>query len=135
MVFRDKYWFLSNMYKSPITMKIDGETYTFTCVEAAFQAHKCPERADEFVGIDGFEAKKQGRKVALRSDWESIKENVMLNILRVKFQNERLAEMLRNVSEPIVEDNKHGDTYWGKCNGYGKNRLGILLEMVKAEIS
>ena len=135
MIFRGKYWFLSNMYESPITMKIDDVPYTFTCVEAAFQAHKCPERAEEFVGINGFDAKKLGRKVALRSDWESIKEHVMLDILRAKFQDKRLAKMLCGINEPIVEDNTHGDTYWGKCNGQGKNRLGILLEMVKSEIS
>ena len=136
MQFRAEYYFLSNMYNKgyPLIIGIDYMTYTFTCVEAAFQAHKCPERADEFEGISGYEAKKLGRQVPLCKDWDLIKDDVMLKCLRAKFANKVLREKLLAIHEPIVEDNTWGDTYWGRCNGVGKNRLGELLEQVKYEI-
>ena len=137
MQFRGNYYFLSNMYDKgePLNIVIDGVPHTFTCAEAAFQAHKCPERADEFEHISGFEAKKLGRRVPLRNDWESVKDDVMLKCLREKFQNAYLQRKLVAVDEPIVEDNTWGDTYWGRCNGIGQNKLGRLLEQVKREVS
>ena len=36
--------------------------------------------------------------------------------------------MLLAVSEPIIEDNTWGDTYWGRCRGTGSNHLGQILE-------
>lgn len=137
MQFRNEYYFLSNMYDKgdPIVMPINGVPYTFTCVEAAFQAHKDPERADEFEGISGYEAKKLGRRVNLRPDWEDVKDEVMLNCLRIKFSSRYMQKRLISVDEPIVEDNDWGDTYWGRCKGIGENKLGQLLEQVKREVS
>lgn len=136
MQFRNEYYFLSNMYDktTPLTIEIDGIIHTFTCVEAAFQAHKCPERANEFEGISGYEAKKLGRHVPLRKDWDLIKDDVMLKCLRAKFANKVLQKKLLAIHEPIIEDNTWYDTYWGRYNGVGKNRLGELLEQVKQEI-
>lgn len=136
MQFRNEYYFLSNMYDKgcPLIIGIGGMTHTFTCAEAAFQAHKCPERASEFEVISGYEAKKLGRRVPLRKDWDLIKDDVMLKCLRAKFTDKVLQEKLLTIHEPIVEDNTWGDTYWGRCNGVGKNRLGELLEQVKHEI-
>ncbi len=43
-------------------------------------------------------------------------------------------------NEPILgfhdeETNTWHDTYWGVCNGVGKNMLGIQLMRVRAELS
>lgn len=137
MQFRNEYYFLSNMYDKgdPIVMTINRVPHTFTCVEAAFQAHKDPDRADEFEGINGYAAKKLGRQVNLREDWEEIKDEVMLKCLRIKFSSAYMQKRLIAVDEPIVEDNTWGDVYWGRCNGVGQNKLGQLLERVKREIS
>lgn len=135
MRFRNEYKFLSNMYTGdPIIMTIGRRPYTFTCVEAAFQAHKDPSRADEFENIDGYAAKKLGRQVNLRPDWEQVKDDIMLECLRQKFSTAYMQKKLIAVDEPIVEDNTWNDTYWGKCNGVGQNRLGQLLEQVKHEV-
>lgn len=134
MQFRGTYAFLSNMYQGkPFSVVINHQTYTFTCVESAFQAHKDVNRAHEFESLSGYDAKKLGRKVNLRPDWETIKDDVMLTCLRAKFSDPNLKQKLRTISEPIVEENHWHDTYWGVCNGIGKNRLGQLLEQIKTE--
>lgn len=133
MIFREEYYYLSNMFPCDVTVDIDGKPYTFTCVEAAFQAHKCPEKASEFTDINGFAAKKKGRRVPLRSDWEDVKDDVMYKCLKAKFSNPELKEKLLSITEPIVEDNTWRDTYWGMYNGKGQNKLGKLLEKVKSE--
>lgn len=128
MKFRDHYWFLSNMY--PCTIACN--TLSFTCVEAAFQACKCPERAQEFVGLDGFAAKKLGKQVPLRADWNEVKVGYMRALLKRKFkQNPNLLAQLREIKGPIVENNDWGDTYWGVCKGKGQNVLGKLLEEIR----
>lgn len=132
MQFRGKYAFLSNFYEAPITV----EGLRFRCVEAAFQAAKDPTRAKEFENLNGSEAKRLGRRVALRPDWEESKLEVMYQLLAAKFaQHPELAEKLKATLEPIVEDNTWGDTYWGRCNGRGQNHLGQLLEHLKITLN
>mgnify|MGYP004672821425 CR=1 FL=1 len=129
MKFRDKYYFLSNMF--PCNILYNGINYK--SVESAFQAQKDPSRINEFINLDGFAAKKLGRKVTLRKDWETIKLSIMEDLLRVKFSDKTLHDQLLAVTEPIVEDNTWHDTFWGICNGKGENNLGKLLEKIKNE--
>lgn len=127
MWFRGEYGFLSNMYNSPITLG----SVTYTCAEAAYQAAKLEDKKARkmFAGLTGPQAKALGRKIPLRSDWEQIKEAVMGWILQEKFrQNPELARKLRQTRGiELIEDNTWEDTFWGRCNGVGKNVLGELL--------
>lgn len=129
MLFKDKYWFLSNMY--PCRIEYNG--YVFNSIEAAFQAQKDPKRAVEFTALNGFEAKRLGKQVALRADWEEVKLTIMEDLLRIKFSDKVLRQWLCQINEPIVEDNHWHDTYWGMCNGRGQNNLGKLIEKIKQE--
>lgn len=134
MKFRGEHYFLSNMCPcdNGVTLMIDEEIYKFTCAEAAFQAHKDPSRAGEFESLDGYTAKKLGRKVRLRSDWKYIKDDLMLHVVTAKFlQNYDMRCRLLNVSGEIVEENTWNDTYWGICNGRGQNKLGKILMRVR----
>ena len=129
MTFRGEYWFLSNMYPCRIFF---GEVYQ--CAEAAFQAMKCvdPNERLAFCSMDGKTAKRFGRQVKLRSDWDQIKDNVMLEVLKAKFlQNPELLKKLKRTTGIIKEDNTWGDTYWGVCNGKGANKLGELLMIIR----
>ena len=79
--FRGEYYFLSNFYSAPVT-------YNGMCFEnneAAFQAAKCPERMTEFCRLNPSEAKRLGRRVELRGDWEAVKDTVMYEICKAKF--------------------------------------------------
>ena len=129
MRFRDEYYFLSNMY--PIYIPYKNGLYK--CVESAFQMMKCSDDNEKkgFELLNGFEAKKRGRRVKLRDDWNEIKLDVMRDILEVKFSSPDLKNKLMRVNEEIVEDNNWGDRYWGRCNGIGKNMLGKLLMEIR----
>ncbi len=73
MHLRNEYFFLSNMY--PCEIKYNG--HTFQSSEAAFQAQKDLTRIFEFENIDGKTAKRLGRQVKIRKDWEDVKLNIM----------------------------------------------------------
>lgn len=125
--FRNDYYFLSNMY--PCRIVIDGIEYS--CAEAAFQTMKLANAEDRkmFIGLDGYEAKKLGRRVQLRPDWNTYRLAAMNIVVSNKFfQNGYLArKLLETGDDELVEVNTWNDTFWGVCNGKGQNWLGKLL--------
>lgn len=130
MYFKNKYYFLSNMYPCDIEAVVGDKKYSFTCVESAYQAHKCPNKSSEFVSLNGYEAKKLGKKVELRNDWNEIKVGLMKELVKQKFSKPDLLAKLKSITDEIVETNNWGDTFWGKCYGKGQNILGkILMEI------
>ena len=76
------------------------------------------------------------RKRPLRRDWESVKEQVMLEALRAKFkQHEELKAILLGTGDAILVEHTANDSYWGDGgDGSGKNRLGQLLMKVREEL-
>lgn len=123
--------FLSNFWECSVEW--DGLRYGNA--EAAFQAQKCINPSDQrkFVGLTGAEAKALGRRVAIVDCWAEFRWDVMFCIVEAKFrQNPELAEkLIATGDEKIIEGNTWGDTYWGVCNGVGKNNLGKILMMVR----
>jgi ribA/ribD-fused uncharacterized protein len=127
--FRGQYRFLSNFY--PCSISYEGVIYP--TVEHAYQAAKSTSMRDKLYiaalvtpGI----AKRVGRTLDIRPDWDSIKEDVMKELLIRKFgeMNPFLGSKLLDTRPSIlVETNTWGDTYWGVCAGKGDNRLGHLL--------
>lgn len=130
--FFNEYRFLSNFYEVPV--QYNG--LLFRSSEAAFQAQKCPERANEFLNLSPDEAKRMGRKINIRSDWESVKDTVMYEIVLAKFsQNEALKKKLIDTGDAfLAEENWWGDKYWGTVNGVGRNQLGKTLMKVRMEL-
>ena len=132
--FQGAYRWLSNFWPCPV--RYEGVTYP--SVEHAYQAAKTTDMAARvriaYLPRPG-QAKRAGRKVALRRDWEQVKEDVMLSLLRLKFApGSELADALSDTRQrPLVEGNRWGDRYWGVCEGEGRNRLGELLMRVRAE--
>jgi len=124
--------FLSNFHPC----KIEYLGLSFSSSEAAYQASKCPERAGEFISLSPGKAKRLGRTVKIRSDWEEVKIAVMEEILRLKFSDPDLAKLLTETGdEELVEANWWGDRFWGQCNGVGENHLGKLLMKIRADLS
>lgn len=132
--FRGDYYFLSNFY--PAAVQYDGITYQNN--EAAFQAQKCLTITEQlgFADIDASSAKKLGRKVRLRPDWEQVKVRLMKEIVRMKFvQNPDLKEKLLATGDAtLIEGNTWGDRTWGKVDGVGMNLLGKILMEVREEL-
>lgn len=138
--FRGRYVFLSNFFDA----KVSYEGLIYQNAESAFQAAKAldAEERKKFAALPANEAKRLGRRVKLRPDWEKVKDSVMLDILRAKFAREsNLAKLLLDTGDaPLVEGNCWHDNYWGACRCekcFGKehlNRLGTLLEKVRGEL-
>ncbi len=132
--FKGKYYFLSNFYSAPVMYQ--GITYQNN--EAAFQAMKVTNKSIhlEFSDLPPNLAKRKGRRVKLRPDWEEVKETFMYEIAKAKFeQNDQLKNWLLQTGESIlIEGNTWGDRVWGVCNGIGENKLGKILMRVRNEL-
>lgn len=138
--FEGEYAFLSNFAHSSIS---DGNII-FPTVEHYFQAAKTLNMTDyEAIAAAGSpgQAKRLGRNVELREDWEEIKEQVMLDALRKKFEKPAFRAMLLSTGdEELIEGTTWHDNTWGNCtcerckNIEGQNKLGKLLMQVREEI-
>lgn len=132
--FQGEFRFLSNFYPAPVGY--EGQLYP--SVENAYQAAKTEDKAlrRSFLNISPAQAKKMGRKLRLRRDWDQIKERIMEMLLFEKFSVHRDLgdKLLATGTAGLVEGNWWGDRYWGVFDGKGQNRLGILLMRVRAKI-
>ena len=126
--------FLSNFYNSPLEYK--GIKYP--TIEHAFQAQKTTNKTEQLQIANQEtpgQAKRLGRKVKMISNWEEIKEQVMYDLVKIKFSNPSLKQKLLNTGEEeLIEGNTWNDVFWGVCNGVGKNRLGNILMKVRSEL-
>lgn len=131
--FRGEYRWLSNFYKSPVTLW----GVKFDTVEQAYQASKCSNRSDwdMMVGCKTpGDAKRKGRLITIRPDFESIKLDIMYQLLFLKFSDPYFKNKLIRIKDYYIEEtNWWGDTYWGVCNGVGENNLGkLIMKIAKA---
>ncbi len=80
--------------------------------------------------------KKLGQKIKVRKDWDSKKLEIMNWGVREKFNNNTtLKELLLSTGdEQLIEGNDWRDTFWGVCDGKGKNHLGRILMDVRDEL-
>lgn len=143
MQFRNEYYFLSNMYKSPVKYK----DVIFNCAETAFQAQKLklinPDtNLYEFSNMSGFDAKKYFKhNIRLNAEqikeWNATRDDIMTEVVFNKFsQNDYLRKKLIETGDiTIIEENNWGDTYWGTCDNKGLNKLGDILMKTRRLLS
>lgn len=135
----------------------------FNCVESAFQAakfdHLTPAEAAEAIGTEKMascqlspdddkliyhyfsklkpgDAKHEGSRIRrLRPDWESVKFDIMRELIASKFRyNPQLRNQLIATGDAkLIEENYWHDNTWGVCtcprcrNTAGRNMLGAIL--------
>jgi|APSaa5957512535_1039671.scaffolds.fasta_scaffold02660_15 ribA/ribD-fused uncharacterized protein len=137
--FRGGNAFLSNFH--PIPVLYQGIVYPSS--ENAYQAAKtdCMETRKEFVSMTAGQAKRAGRKLTLRQDWEDVSISIMREILRTKFQDHHMATKLMGTEDILlVEGNNWHDNFWGDCNCekcqriVAKNVLGLLLMEIRTDV-
>ena len=110
----DEYGFMSNFAPYPFS---DGSKIWPTS-EHYFQAQKflVPQIQEKIRQIASpMDAALEGRnrQNPLRSDWEEIKDGVMLQALRMKFsQNPEIAKELLATIDAIIIEHTQNDAYW-----------------------
>ena len=135
----EPYYEFTNFYRAPI--HVDGCTWPTT--EHYFQAQK-------FVGTpyvdvirklpsarDAFQFSRDPRVSRWRrSDWESVKDDVMLKALHMKFtQHDKLKRKLLETGDKTLVEHTSNDSYWGDGgDGSGRNTLGKLLMQVRKDL-
>ena len=136
--FFKEYRFLSNFDEHPdAPIFIDGFSGTkisCTNVEAAFQASKTFDIEERYLiahaNTPG-KAKKLGKAVTLRPDWEEVKISVMRDLLLQKFSYPRYKLLLKSTGDAYLEEtNSWGDRFWG-VDKIGMNHLGKLLMEIR----
>jgi ribA/ribD-fused uncharacterized protein len=134
--FQGQYRFLSNFYY--VQHGITYESMMFFSVEHAYQAAKSLDLNDrEYIrklNKPG-EAKRYGKTVSLREDWQRIKIDIMFDLVRQKFKlSPYKIWLLETKDEVLIEGNTWKDTFWGVCKGIGENHLGKILMQIRNEL-
>lgn len=135
----DEYGFMSNFYRAEIVMY--GEKYATS--EHYYQSMKFlrhPE-LEKWVATAptphlAFKASRAIGMELMREDWDEVKLDVMLDVVREKFyQHPELAKQLLETGDAkLIEDSKV-DSYWGcGADGTGKNMLGKILMQIREEL-
>lgn len=132
--FRGKWDFLSNFYPSPI--KYQGKEYK--TVEHFFQAMKATNEADHEKVRNAptpGAAKRLGRSITCRADWDLVKDQFMLLGLTLKFKKGTILynKLLETKPARLCEGNTWNDRYWGTdpTGTTGLNMLGQLLMRIR----
>jgi N-glycosidase YbiA len=132
-----EYGCFSNFSRHPVFLK--GKRWPTS--EHYFQAQK-------FSGTEHEEAVRlckkpseaaalgRNRKLPLRPDWESVKDQVMLEAVRAKFtQHKDLKAILLGTGDAVLVEHTTNDSYWADGgDGSGKNMLGRILMQVREEL-
>lgn len=140
--FAGQYAFLSNFHLT--TVRYAG--WKYPSVEHAFQAAKTLD-LDARARICGVEwprdARRLGRAVELRPDWEEVKGEVMRALVGRKFADDLNAVHLLGPGDAyLIEGNTWGDQIWGAvrephvkgCPWRGWNLLGRILMDVRRQL-
>lgn len=146
--FRDEHRFLSNFWNVPglVRLELNGRLLTGPTVEHVFQAAKTLDPVEQQLVLacaSAADAKRAGRQVTMRPDWDGMKLAVMAGLQASKYSEPGLAQQLLATGDaPIAEGNHWCDTFWGVCSckkhavtspngdithGEGQNWLGRIL--------
>lgn len=131
--FADEHAFLSNFYHHPF----NWHNQRWLNSEAAYQSQKSENLSvrKSFCHLSGAEAKRKGRALNRRPDWDDVKIDVMRSVLKAKFKVTALRELLLATgSAYLCEGNHWNDQFWGVCpasSQNGQNHLGRILMEVR----
>lgn len=135
--FKGEYRWLSNFW----WCKVVWEGIEFPTAEHAYQASKAKDISDK-LAIRVLEtpgkAKRAGKLVERRDDFEANKIRIMEEILTDKFtRNSSLRVKLEGTKElALQEGNNWGDTFWGidLRTGEGRNELGKTIMRIRERL-
>lgn len=139
--FSDEFELYSNFYMTPILY----QGMVFKSSEHAFQAQKAISPID-FSAICNAEtpgkAKRIGRKIPMKDEWDEIKLGIMKEIVRSKFENtvSFRSALTSWYNTKFIEGNYWHDNFFGNCFCekcimiQGQNHLGKILTELSVEL-
>lgn len=135
---KDEYGCFSNFARAPF--EVDGKVWLTS--EHYFQAMKFPDAPEYQEKIrttpSPMVAARLGRSrsVPIRKDWESSKDDIMREAVRMKFtHNLEMRKILLSTGDAQLVEHTQNDRYWGDGgDGSGKNMLGKILMEVRDEL-
>ena len=137
IITQKKWGDLSNFAMSEI--EIDGKKWK--TVEHYFQAQKTLDEKEQEKIRKSFKpkiAKKLGREVKLRSDWDGVRVDVMRKALEEKFEKFEYQKLLLATNDRPIYEDAPWDKFWGTGNYRatepGRNMLGELLMEIRDRI-
>jgi ribA/ribD-fused uncharacterized protein len=137
--FKGEYDWLSNFYPVIVTYK----SFQFQTVEHAYVASKSNDfrfhkKISQLPSTQAGKAKRLGRQIRMRTNFEIEKISIMKRLLIQKFGYPELKTKLLNTGRlHIVEGNYWHDNFWGDCyckkciNKKGNNQLGKLIMNIR----
>jgi hypothetical protein len=136
---KEEFGVFSNFYPGPFNI----EESMWPTTEHYFAAMKTFDKEQREAIRNAptpLDAKRMGRVVTLRDDWEDVKYQVMLDALRAKFGNDaHLKAILLSTEDAIIYEDSPYDKIWGTGEkggvGTGKNLLGKALMEIRRELS
>lgn len=157
-LFRNENRFLSNFYGAPIVYRGVKYRSSECAYQAAKFAHLTPDVIrtsvsqsiiDEyhidltdnqciehlFANLSSAEAKKLSHKLPRCPEWDTVKVDIMREIIYEKFSHNAYLKrrLLATKNEPLIEGNWWHDNFWGECTCdkckhiAKKNMLGVIL--------
>ncbi|MFJ8233025.1 NADAR family protein [Streptomyces sp. NPDC094448] len=125
---------LRNAYPAPITY----EGTVHPTVVHAYWALSTPDpaaRAAITAADTPFTAKRLGGEAVRHGDWERTRTAVLGRLLLAKFtQHPELAAVLLATGTAAILYDDMDDPFWGDNGGGGRNWMGRLLELTRAEL-
>lgn len=104
----------------------------------AMKAHGTPlwsKTKKEIAIVDPMDSWIIGQRLnGMRSNWNKIKDNIMMDAVRAKFQDPYLKALLKSTGDyPLVQ--LKNCPHWGSgYDGKGRNMLGVLLQNLRDEL-
>lgn len=144
--FTGRFRFLSNFFEVPIRdpllipekpdLIVPSSEHSYQARKGKFASdrwfilRKWDEETESYVWRKPRETKHAWKKVALRENWDEIKIDQMVEVIRLKFSRDSgLAALLLGTGHAqLIEGNWWKDKFWGvHSDGVGLNHLGRIL--------
>lgn len=130
--FEGDYDFLSNFYPWPVllpTGPVPSSEHAYMLEKDSDPAYKNKIREAKTPG----QAKRIGYTAKLPDDWDAVRRfTAMHEALKRKFVDPVMAcNLIATGFRYLEETNRHGDKFWGRCNGEGRNHLGRQLMVIR----
>lgn len=138
-----EWWFLSPYADFPITMNVDGKSYTFSTVEHYYQAMKFYASDERFKAILALQNPDDARlltktpeyKINRRPNFDENKFKIMEDGMRAKFaQNPKATELLKSTGDAVLIKSCEVCYKCGFGEGSGFNHMGKILMQIRDEI-